>query len=174
MKLNGYQIVNESLNQLSDISTPEQLLKWMSKNILYGWVGKDGKRHEGEVDGKLFYKEYFLQSPEQLFKSKLGVCWDQVEFERTFFKRFKYKIHTVYYYNPNDNSHTFLAFEKPDGLYWFENSFFKKRGVHGPFKTLKEIVNECSSPKKIAYWSEYKQPKYGISCDEFMNFVKRK
>jgi len=35
----------------------------------------------------LFNKLYYLPTPKEIIKNKVGICWDQVELERYYFKR---------------------------------------------------------------------------------------
>ena len=65
-----------------NISTIKEFFEYCQKNFNYGWVDQDGERHEGVNDGKT----YFLQSPEELMESKLGICWDRTELYRDYFK----------------------------------------------------------------------------------------
>ena len=48
-----------------------------------------------DVDDK-FSEFYKLQSPDEVLKNKIGVCWDQVELERYWFKKHGYEIKTIY------------------------------------------------------------------------------
>ena len=80
-------------------------------DIEYGWLDKEGKTHT-EVDD-LFSKNYILQSPKEVIKNRVGVCWDQVELERLLFKNNNWNIKTyflVHYDNEKCPTHTFLTF----------------------------------------------------------------
>ena len=62
--------------------------------IEYGWLDKNNNKHS-EVNN-LFSDNYILQSPKQILKNKIGVCWDQVELERYLLKKKIYvSIHTL-------------------------------------------------------------------------------
>ena len=50
--------------------------------IQYGWVDNAGAKH---ADMAEFAEKYILQMPDELLKSRLGVCWDQVELQRKLF-----------------------------------------------------------------------------------------
>lgn len=103
----------------------------LMKNIEYGWVDKDNNKY-ADVN-ELFSKKYILQSPKDIIKNKIGVCWDQVELERHYFNSNDWNIKTFFlvHYDGNEcPTHTFLTFEKNDKYYWFEHAWEKFRGIH--------------------------------------------
>ena len=146
--------------------------------IEYGWI--DHNHHKHNVVNETFSNCYILQSPKEVIKNKVGVCWDQVELERYYFKGNDWNIKTfflVYYDNKNCPSHTFLTFEKNGKFYWFEHSYQIYRGIH-EYNSKKELFldvknkfiehrleNNYIDSKLVLH--EYKKPKYGISVPEF-------
>lgn len=64
-----------------EYKTPEQLLKYMDKNIIFGFVDDDGKVY-GSWDIQEFQEGYctkwHLSSPKRLIKVKYQHCWEQV------------------------------------------------------------------------------------------------
>lgn len=54
----------------------------MQNNFEYGWVDKNGNKHYGVNDAQ----SYNLQSPNELLKSHIGICWDMAELYRCFLK----------------------------------------------------------------------------------------
>ena len=145
--------------------------------INYGWVDKNGKKHIDNFE-KLSIN-YILQSPNDLIKSQVGLCWDQVELERYYFKNNVKTFFIVYYDNDKCPTHTFLIFEK-DNLYcWFEHSWKKFRGIN-TYSSLKELLSDVKN--KFVYYElndeynednlviyEYEKPKYNISVKDFYN-----
>ena len=150
------------------------------KEITYGWVDVNGNKHI-DVD-ETYATLYRLQGPESLLTSKCGVCWDQVELERYYFKGNDWNIKTyflVYYDGDKCPTHTFLTFEKNNKYYWFEHSWERFRGIH-EYESLKkmlldirnkfikhELNNDYVSKNLVLH--EYKKPKYHISVQEFYN-----
>lgn len=146
--------------------------------IDYGWVSRNGIKHINDFN--TFSDEYILQSPEEIIKSKVGVCWDQVELERYYFKNVNNSIKTffiVHYDNDKCPSHTFLTFEKDNYHYWFEHSWEKFRGIH-KYNTIKELLEDIKTKfiqfelynkytQKNLVIHEYDKPKYNISVQEF-------
>ncbi len=154
-----------------------EIMKLMNK-INYGWVDKNNIKHINDFD--TFSDRYILQSPDDIIKNQVGVCWDQVELERYYFKDINNSIKTffiVYYDNDKCPTHTFLIFEKDNKYYWFEHSWEKFRGIH-EYDTLNNLLNDIKN--KFIYYElnnkynddnlkiyEYTKPKYNISVQEF-------
>lgn len=153
-----------------------EIMELMNK-IEYGWVDKNGNKH---IMDENFSDNYKLQSPKEVIKNQIGVCWDQVEFERYYFKGTNFDIRTyflVHYDNDKCPTHTFLTFEKNGKYYWLEHSWKKFRGIH-EYSSLKELLFDVRQ-KFIKYElnnnyqddnlviREYKRPKYNISVAEF-------
>lgn len=136
------------LDNFKEIKKPEELLEFMSKNFHYGFV----KRSDGKIlndfrsnEWKEFWiDEYFLQKPEELMKNKYGVCWDFVEFEREWFKNNGYELKTFYMAVLKKEgsklpTHTFLAYHFNNKWYWFEFSWYDRRGII-EFESINDLL----------------------------------
>ncbi|MEG2348156.1 MAG: ASCH domain-containing protein [Clostridia bacterium] len=146
--------------------------------INYGWMDKNFVLHS-EVDN-LFSDNYILQTPSDVIKNKMGVCWDQVELERYYFKNNDWDIKTyfiVHYDGDKCPTHTFLTFKKNGKYYWFEHSWKKYRGIYSydsinnllfdvRDKFIKYELNE-NYTKQNLFVREYKKPNYHISVQDF-------
>lgn len=152
-----------------------EVMKIMN-DISYGWIDKNKIKHF-EVDD-LFSDNYCLQSPQELLASKLGVCWDQVELERYFFKTRDIQSYFICFYN-NEGcpSHTFLVIKENNLYYWFEHSWYNYKGIH-KYKTLKALLSDVkdkfikdnnleNSNLDNLTIREYSKPKYNLSVQEF-------
>lgn len=156
------------------------------EDIEYGF--KDDKGNNLiEEDNKWdnFPSFYYLLSPEELLKTKCGVCWDQVELERDLFEKNNIDCKTYFIYLDDSYSlpsHTFLTYSVGNKYYWFEHSWNDYKGIHeyDNEKTLLEDVknkfidsrkDEVDENYKL-YLYEYKKPDYHISCDEFYEYIK--
>lgn len=153
------------------------------QDIEYGWVDKD-KNKRKEID-KSYENDYRLQSPQELLKSKIGVCWDQVELERYYFKS-NNNIKTyfiVHYDNDRCPTHTFLTYEKNNKYYWFEHAWEKYRGIH-EYNNEKEMLIDIRNKfikmelnsnyqKNNLLLREYFKPKYNLSVKEFFNHCEK-
>ena len=182
------------LDQLFEkLKTPEELLEYMDKNIEYGYVSRESNKTYSNSDADFdshFDKEYFLQTPEQLLSSKHGVCWDQVELERSWFSKNEYesKVYFLMFAKEELNNlptHTFLVYKNDDKFYWFENSFGNQKGIH-EYRDLDTLIEDVKR-KQFDYAKndhgatdddfkdikicEYETPKFGCNPDEFINNI---
>lgn len=186
-------------NDYNKINTPEELLDFMKNNIKYGFSDENGKVY-GEWDSNSssdfqtnFSSKYRLLSPSNLIKNKYGVCWDQVELERDWFKRHNYECKTFFiwfYFKEKNNyiTHTYLVYrDKISNKYcYFENSDFKNMGIH-EFDSYKDAI-EYQRLKHISFNKEcgniindeilshleiydFDAPKYGCSVDEYFSHI---
>lgn len=150
----------------------------MMNEINYGWVDKNNNKYTSVDD--TFSDNYMLHSPNEVIKNKIGVCWDQVELERYYFKSNDWNVKTYFIVHYDDDkcpTHTFLTFEKNNKYYWFEHSWERFRGIH-EYVCLKDLLFDIRE-KFIKYElnnnyknknliiREYKRPNYHISTQEF-------
>lgn len=157
----------------------KNIMKLM-KEIKYGWLDKYNNIHY--IIDENFSKEYKLQSPEEILKNKVGVCWDQVELERYYFEKINYKTTTyflVYYNDSKCPTHTFLVYKKNDNFYWFEHSWEKYQGIH-KYNSIEELLKDVknkfikselrgSCVEENIIIREYLKPKSGLNLSEFFN-----
>lgn len=176
---------------MTNIKTPEELLDFMSNNIKYGYLGKNGKvYHYDDLNFNLdWYEQYILENKDDLLKNLCGNCWDQVEFERYWFLKNGYEIKTIYEmvklnYDNNYPTHSFIAYKDNNYWFWFENSDFVNRGIH-KFDTFDALLNyqykkyvdflktfniTDEELEKIII-TEFNKPKDHISAEEYLNHV---
>lgn len=117
----------------NEIETPEQLYTYMKNNIHYGFISnKDLKPYvrkqlnNDPLYESLLFNTYYLQRPLELLKSGYGICYDQVELERLWFRSHNYKVFT--YYTPYHN-HVFLIYKDGSNYYSFERTIEKYNGI---------------------------------------------
>lgn len=118
------------------INTPEKLLKWMDF-IKYGWMDRSHKKYY--TFDEWWYKLY-IASPEDVYRYKIGTCYEQTFFEKYFFDKYKIEnkmIHVQQYYVSN---HSFLIYKVDKGWMYFEHSFQKFKGIYGPFSNIQQII----------------------------------
>lgn len=159
------------------IEQADNILKLMD-NIQYGWVDKDGSKHE-RLDSSR-YSDHRLQSPEETLKSGVGVCWDEVELERYYFEKLGVKCQTyfiAYYDGKNNPSHTFLTFEDNGKYCWFEHSSWRQKGIYW-YESERELLQDFWNRYLIDHSDEivddqnlrmyqYEKPESGISYSDF-------
>lgn len=173
-----------------EITTPNELGKFMTQNIHYGYLGKNKKIYTEENRKEFdenWLKEYKLESPQELLTTHYGTCWDEVELERDWFTKHNYEIKTIFIWfdiNETNNlpTHTFLVYKENNKWYWFE------KGGIGEFSKLEYLLdyvkenhykhakNFGATPeiKKQIKFYEYSRPPYNIGVDEYIDFVTTK
>lgn len=150
----------------------DEVMKIMDE-IQYGWVDHQGTVHYDDMN-----EHYRLQSPKEVLKNKVGVCWDQVELERFLLKGYFIRTFFLVYYDfDRCPTHTFLTYEKDGQFVWFEHAFEKYRGIHY-YSSMNELLSDVSE-KVISSFNlssieksnirlcEYKKPTSGFTILEF-------
>lgn len=113
----------------------KRLNNWMNEKWDYGFI-LDGKRMTEEVADldDLDWSAYRTTPVEELSKTKIGCCWDFVNYQHHVFK--KYDISDKAYMFVSDlgvdgiQTHTFSIIDIDGKKYWVESAFWKHRGVH--------------------------------------------
>jgi hypothetical protein len=162
----------------------KNIMKLMDE-ISYGVPDKNNKNLlEIYDEDEVFSKYYYLQTPEELKKSKLGTCWDQVELERKYFEDKKINVKTYFictYDEENLPSHTFLTYEKNNKFYWFEHSWNQFKGIH-EYQTEKSLLldvkykflnSHITNENAFTFIYEYKMPKPHITCNKFYSIMEK-
>lgn len=127
-----------------DINTPQELLKFMN-DIEYAWMDKKGNFHNEVVPE--MYTEYSLMSPEEVLKYKKGVCVDQSEFERDWFKKHNYNfdVMSIQVFREDEApGHAFLWYEENGKYYWFEHAWYSEQGIH-EYNSYDELINDVKN-----------------------------
>ena len=149
----------------------------LMKDIAYGWIDKNNNKHH--IVDNHFSDDYRLQSPQEVSKNQIGVCWDQIELERYYMKAYEnVKTYFLVYYNhQNCPTHTFLTYQKQQKYYWFEHAWNLFQGIHEyqsqedlllDFRNKfieKELNNHFQKSNLILY--EYQKPASHLSTEEF-------
>lgn len=161
--------------EYKNINTPMELFEFMNQNISYGYLGRNDKIYYfGDKNfNKDWEKFYILQGVDDILNTKVGTCFDQVEFAREWFILHNYEIKVFFHmivlsYSNSYPSHTFLIYkDKVDNNWcWFENAWYELKGIH-KFSTVDELL-------KFEYNENLKLLKdYNIKEEELNNFVIR-
>ena len=176
---------------MNNIKTPKELLNFMSNNINYGYLGKNGKvYHDDDPNFDLdWFEQYILESKDDVLTNLYGNCWDQVEFERDWFLKNGYEIKTIFEmvkldYDNEYPTHTFLVYKDYNKWCWFENADFCNRGIH-KFNSYDELLTyqynkyleylktfsiTSDEIEKIII-TEFAKPKEHSSASEYLNYV---
>jgi len=156
----------------------DDVFKIMS-DIRYGYQAGDGKIYLDDFEK--FDDNYILESPKDVLKSKVGVCWDQVELERYLLSSHDIRSYFIAYFGKNTYTHTFLVIKEDDIYYWLENAFYKYRGIH-KYQVLDELLLDVKNKfidsevkeefdKDKLVLKEYSKPKYHLSSKEYFEWV---
>ena len=144
----------------------------MSNNIVYGY------RKTDDTIATEMSDDYFLQTPEQLIQSKAGVCWDQVELEREWFRNHNILCFIIYLEQKDEHmnpSHTFAIFCQNERYYWFENSWGIYRGIHQYPSLQKAIIDVRTKFKTlrcpIIIRNLIDLPKFGCNMHEYIKYA---
>lgn len=163
-----------------DYLEPEEVMDLMS-SIKYGWIDSNGKHYD--CLNKENCNSYKLLKAKDIIKNGFGVCWDQVEVERFYLRNNKITIRTIFMYYEDgidDESHTFLTYQKDNKFYWFEHSWNEYRGIH-EYDSFDDLIKGVKNKfvKKLNIIGDndihcyiYKKPKAGLSIIEFYEYCK--
>lgn len=172
----GVKMMNSKVNEIMKImNTIEYGFKdEVGNNIIIS----NPQRWDNEFDSF-----YYLQTKDELLKTKCGVCWDQVELERELFTKYKINFKTFFIYIIDGDmlpSHTFLTYEEDNNNYWFEHSWGIYKGVH-EYKSELELLCDVKEKFKkehnyinkdcFLFIYEYQKPKKHITCNEFYKYI---
>lgn len=172
--------------------TPQDLYKFIKKNICYGFVDKNGnKYYPNDFENIDIESLYTLQSPKQVIENSCAWCWDIVELLRYYLDAKKIYNETYYmeYINKDlkiHHTHTFIVFNQNEKWYNIEdNSSSNNIGIF-EYNSKKEVINNISNSFKS--WirktydlndissgyllNKYSKPKYGINAKEFQKHCK--
>lgn len=153
---------NESVKNVEDVKTPDDLMSWMKKSILYS--------HETH------FKSY-----KEVMDTLKGDCHDQTEFESHYFRKMNIKYGKLFiieykdWNHPGGATHSLLYFYKNKKLYWFENAWEDECGIHGPYKEIKELKDDICKRWKFSgnfnklLITSVKGVKPGMTLNEYVN-----
>ncbi len=135
-------------NKYDNINSPEELLAFMVQYFRYGYKdNKDLIHFPEEADYEsLWFDNYVLQSDTELLKTKVGNCFDAVEFERSWFKNHDYEFKTIFEMVQLDYTncypmHSYLIYkDESDNWNYFEWADYDNRGIYC-YKTLTEALD---------------------------------
>lgn len=145
--------------------------------IQYGWIDNNGGKH---TDMTHYAEKYMLQMPDQLLKSQLVVCWDQVELQRKLFADagiITRSFFIVHYDEDKCPTHTFILFEHDNKTFWYEHAWAAMRGLH-EYDNLKSAISDIRNkfinselsgkynPQNLVIY-EYDAPQKNMSCPDF-------
>lgn len=180
------------INEYNKITSPNDLLTFMSNNINYGYLSKSGKIYQPQDKNfdKNFFNEYLLENKDDILKTCYGNCFDQVELERNWFIKNNYEIETFFEcvlldYQNIYPMHTFLIFKDKDNSWnLFENANIDNRGIH-KFSNFNELItsehkyyinslksyNITEDELNKIIITKYQEPNRGLNVQDYLEHV---
>ena len=162
-----------TIMRINDAAT--KLLETMV-DIKNGYADRKGNYYHVCKDD--FYDVFYLQKPQDLLESKVGLCFDQVELERFYLNKYDIQLRT-YYLIYQDGllgpAHSFLIYKDNEKYYWLENSWYKYRGIHeyeskesaylDIAKKFGNTIKDFKKEKLKLY--EFEKPRYGSGYEKY-------
>lgn len=178
--------------KFNDINNPEDLLNYMNENVVYGFIGNNKKIYKDTESEEWldWYNECRVQTGEEILKTNVGTCWDQVELERLWFEKHNYEFKTIFIYFEVDHennfpTHSFLIFKENDKWYWFEHAFGEYEGIY-EFDSIEDAIKyiknaflnraiemNCATidDKNLIRMYEFNKFEKKLTVDEYINHV---
>ncbi len=166
-------------NNFYDIKTDGELMDYMNKNIVYGWLDSNKNEHIDTL--KNFREEYRTSSIQEILTTKLAVCIGQAKLIQYWFqmmgienKLFCFR-NTILENNTQDiQMHCFVLFHNQEYWYHFEHSAQRKRGIYR-FETLEEAI-DCTAKKFLTQFElkeliEIPFIPDGLTYDDFNDYL---
>lgn len=146
--------------------------------IKLGYRDKEGNKYSGFRSD--FKEVFYLQNPKQLMESKIGTCFDQVEYERELVSKLGADLRTYFIHYPDDKfdiSHSFLIYKDSKKYYWLENAWLKYKGLH-IYNTKDELFDDVLQKftatipdgdiKKIKLYM-FEKPRFGTNYIKYLS-----
>jgi len=156
----------------------EKLITFL-ENVEYGWIDLSGQVHY-QIDKKKFMSDYRLLSPEKLEQQRIGICFDMVEYERSYLQVKNINSKSILVVHEKDHKpliHAFLIYQNNNKYYWIEYAFRKVIGIRS-YSNLKDclidVKQEFLAENNITdigniYFYNYEKPLYNINQQEFIS-----
>lgn len=150
------------------------------EKIRLGYVDKKGNKYVKCDDN--FRNLYYLQTPQSVMENEVGLCFDQVELERYLLTKMGINLRTYFMSYQKRNlgpAHAFLIFKENDKYYWFENAWYKYKGIHeydNKVDALSDIKDKFIKTiddydETIFRMYEYEKPRAGINYTKYIGNV---
>ncbi len=134
-------------NNFYEIKNDSELMDYMNKFILYGWLDYEKNEH---IDTLIDFKEkYRTSSVKEILDYGLGTCIEQAKLIQYWFTLMGIE-NKLFCYRTFDEEktddikmHCFLLFHYQGFWYHFEHSIVRKRGIY-KFSTLEEAIEKTT------------------------------
>jgi hypothetical protein len=173
-------LIDKAKEDYYSIKTPDELMKFMDRNILYGWVDNNGNRYVNELTG--LREKYRTSSIDETLEIGVGTCIEQANMIKLFFDRIgketKVICHRAYETEENFDKevrmHCFVLYKDGDSWYHFEHSNLGRKGIH-KYNSVEEAIDDITRYHRehgdIRKITEIPDLPAGLSFKEFNNYV---
>ena len=169
---------------IEDIKTPEDVLKFMNKNIKYGWLDINNEEHIGNM--KNFRRIYRTSSLDEVLSHGMGCCIEQVYLMKYLLDKInvKNKMFCTRVYEGKDfnnldeeeHMHCFILYYTNNKVFQMEHPNWERIGIY-EFKTEEEAIKKINdyyvelAEGKSRPVTEFYEVKPNLSFKEFNAYI---
>ena len=174
----GFFVISDGRTLIMKCNYVYYEIKDKLAELKLGYRDREGNFYAGLKNN--FKELFYLQSPKQLAESKIGTCFEQVEYERDLISKMNVELRTYFINYPCDNydmSHAFLIYKDNQKYYWLENAWVKYKGVHiydSKEQLFLDVLTKFVATipngefKKVRLYM-YEKPRFGINYAKFLS-----
>lgn len=174
----GFFVISDGRTLIMKCNYVYYEIKDKLAELKLGYRDREGNFYVGFKNN--FKELFYLQSPKQLAESKIGTCFEQVEYERDLISKMNVELRTYFINYPCDNydmSHAFLIYKDNQKYYWLENAWVKYKGVHiydSKEQLFLDVLTKFVATipngefKKVRLYM-YEKPRFGINYAKFLS-----
>lgn len=174
----GFFVISDGRTLIMKCNYVYYEIKDKLAELKLGYRDREGNFYAGFKNN--FKESFYLQSPKQLAESKIGTCFEQVEYERDLISKMNVELRTYFINYPCDNydmSHAFLIYKDNQKYYWLENAWVKYKGVHiydSKEQLFLDVLTKFVATipngefKKVRLYM-YEKPRFGINYAKFLS-----
>ena len=170
--------------KINEIKNPQDVYKFMTDNIEYGWIDISGNIHLNTM--KEFRKIYRTMSIEEILDYKIGTCIDQVNLMHYLLNKIniKNKMYCCRIFEPDDygnleeeeHMHCFILYYENNKVYHIEHPNSEKKGIYkyiSEAEAIKTIVDYYIKLRggKDSPTKEFFEIPVGITFKEFNKYI---
>lgn len=159
------------------------------KSIKYGWFSAKTKKiitpNDSEFDEPyFFYNNCRVLQPDEVWKYKIGTCWDQSLLIYNELIKLKYPCSLVFLQLEKDfDSHAVTFYKENNKIFRFEHSWEEYRGISGPYASIElgisELKKQILKNKKLQKIFINKNVNadrllgdYNLTCSKYLSIVR--
>lgn len=172
--------INKIKDNFWKLDNVYELMDYMNKYIIYGWIDIFGKMHIENL--KQFRELYRTSSLDEILKTKVASCIEQAILVKVFLdsKVIENKLYCFRRYENSENfdkdvrMHCFVLFFNDNKWYYFEHSIPEKRGIYkfnSIDEALKSIIDSYDEKGDVRLLTEIPDIPENLSLKELNQYV---